>query len=44
MQNSANELANRVAAGEVEPQSAVATLEAMVVRVESLKQKVSRPQ
>ena len=42
VQSSASELAIRVAAGEVEPESAVATIEAMSARVENLKQKVSR--
>lgn len=41
VQISANELAVRAAAGDVEPESAVATIEAMMSRVENLKQKVS---
>jgi hypothetical protein len=41
VQISANELAVRAAAGDVEPESAVATIEAMIARVENLKQKVS---
>ena len=40
VQISANELAVRAAAGDVEPESAVATIEAMMSRVANLKQKV----
>ncbi|TEB34170.1 macrophage erythroblast attacher isoform 1 [Coprinellus micaceus] len=44
VQISANELAVRAAAGDVEPESAVATIEAMMARVENLKQKLAELQ